>query len=116
MISEDDKIWLTYWCVYGFIKVFDSYEFDFFLEDMTIYFWIKALVYLWLQVPGKLMGSRLIYSFVFKPIYNQFGETLNYYVNRSHEELYDFNKEVGKSLNKMKGAGSALDMAMKMQS
>ena len=93
----------------------DSYEFDFFLEDMTIYFWIKALVYLWLQVPGKWMGSRLIYSYVFKPIYNQFGETLNYYVNRSHEELYDFNKEVGKSLNKMKGAGTALDMAMKMQ-
>ena len=45
---EDDKIWLTYWCVYGFIVVLDKYEFDFFLEDITLYFWIKFGLYLWL--------------------------------------------------------------------
>ena len=45
---EDDKIWLTYWCVYGFIVVLDKYEFDFFLEDMTLYFWFKFGLYLWL--------------------------------------------------------------------
>ena len=60
------------------------------------------------------MGSKLIYKGIFKPIYEQFGDTMNYYVNRSHEELYDFNKEVGDSLKQMKGAGGALKMAMEM--
>ena len=62
------------------------------------------------------MGSKLIYKGIFKPIYEQFGDTMNYYVNRSHEELYDFNKEVGDSLKKMQGAaaGGAVKMAMEM--
>ena len=60
------------------------------------------------------MGSKLIYKGLFKPIYEQFGDTMNYYVNRSHEELYDFNKEVGDSLKQMQGAGGAVKMAMEM--
>ena len=60
------------------------------------------------------MGSKLIYKGIFKPIYEQFGDTMNYYVNRSHEELYDFNKEVGDSLKQMQGAGGAVKMAMEM--
>ena len=113
---DDDKIWLTYWCVYGFITVFDKYEFDFLLEGFNVYILVKVAVYLWLQVPGKWMGSRIIYKYIFKPIYNLCGEDLNYYANRSHEELYDFNKEVSKSLNSMKGVagGAALNMAMTM--
>ena len=60
------------------------------------------------------MGAKIIYQWIFKPIYNLCGEDINYYVNRTHEQMYDFNKEVGTNLKKLKGKASdeALKIAM----
>ena len=58
------------------------------------------------------MGAKIIYQYIFKPIYNVCGDDINYYVNRSHEQMYDFNKDVGKNLTKMKGV--ATDQALKL--
>ena len=45
---DDDKVWLTYWCVYGFIIVIDKYEIDFILEMLPCYFLVKLVLYTWL--------------------------------------------------------------------
>ena len=85
--------------------VADGYAF-WLLEWIPCYYTVKLCVYVWLQMPGRLMGARIIYKGVFAPLYAIFGPTLNYYVNRTHEEMYDFNKEVNKNLTKMQGAAT----------
>ncbi len=61
---DDDKVWLTYWCVYGFIIVIDKYEIDFILEMMPGYFLFKLVLYTWPPIPGKWMGARFVYNWI----------------------------------------------------
>ena len=81
---------------------------------LPCYFLVKLALYTWLQIPGEYMGARLIYQWIFKPIYAMCGKDLNDIVNRTHEQMYDFNKEVSSNLSKMKGqaADEALKIAM----
>ena len=44
---EDDKIWLTYWVVYGFSTTADLYL-SFILQIVPFYYTAKLLFYLWL--------------------------------------------------------------------
>jgi len=74
---EDDKIWLTYWVVYGFTVVADM-NIGWVLSVIPFYYPAKLLFFLWLQLPlGSLMGARVIYRLIFRPIYNVFGRRLN---------------------------------------
>ena len=74
-----------------------------------MYYFLKLCFFIWLQLPGKLMGARIIYRWIFAPIYELFGKQINHAVNRTAEEMYDYNKEVAKSLEDMKG--DAIDKA-----
>jgi receptor expression-enhancing protein 5/6 len=45
--SEDDKIWLTYWCVYGFSS-FADLNIGWILNNFPGYYVFKLLFFLWL--------------------------------------------------------------------
>ena len=48
--EDDDKVWLTYWCVFGASTLFEEFFF-FFLSYIPFYFYVKLGFFLWLMAP-----------------------------------------------------------------
>lgn len=98
---EDDKIWLTYWVVYGFAS-FADLNIRWILNNFPGYYVFKLLFFLWLQLPlGSLMGARILYKLIFKPIYNVFGTRMNAAAKRTSAKMSDYDKLVQQSLVQM---------------
>lgn len=63
--KEDDTLWLTYWVVYAFFKVFESVA-DVVVSWIPFYFFIKLGFLLWCYYPGT-HGASIIYKKVLRP-------------------------------------------------
>ena len=48
--DDDDKVWLTYWCVFGISTLVDEFAF-FLLAFIPFYFYIKLAFFVWLMAP-----------------------------------------------------------------
>ena len=98
---EDDKVWLTYWVVYGF-TCFADLNIGWILNNFPGYYCFKLLFFLWLQLPlGKFMGANIVYKIIFKPVYEIFGKRINSVVKRTSAEMKDYDKIVQKTLSEM---------------
>ena len=86
---EDDKVWLTYWVVYGFV-CFADLNIGWILSHFPGYYIFKLLFFLWLQLPlGPLMGANIMYKLLFKQVYNIFGKRINAAVKRTSAKMND---------------------------
>ncbi|KAF8927512.1 TB2/DP1, HVA22 family-domain-containing protein [Dissophora ornata] len=63
--KEDDKQWLTYWTVYGFVSILESFT-DVLLYWFPFYFMIKTVFLLWLMIP-YFNGAVTVYTRVLRP-------------------------------------------------
>ncbi|KAF9983028.1 ER membrane protein DP1/Yop1 [Modicella reniformis] len=63
--NEDDKQWLTYWTVYGFVSILESFT-DTLLYWFPFYFLIKTIFLLWLMIPA-FNGAVTIYNRILRP-------------------------------------------------
>ena len=48
--EEDDKIWLSYWVIFGVITIVDQF-FWWALEFIPFYFWLRLGFFMWLFMP-----------------------------------------------------------------
>lgn len=67
--SEDDKMWLTYWCVFGIFTLLDEFC-GFIFSYIPFYYYIKLLFFVWMMAP-QTKGAELVYHKVLKPILHQ---------------------------------------------
>ncbi|KAK3828354.1 MAG: TB2/DP1, HVA22 family-domain-containing protein [Benniella sp.] len=63
--KEDDKQWLTYWTVYGFVAILESFT-DVLLYWFPFYFFLKTVFFLWLMVPS-FNGAITVYNRLLRP-------------------------------------------------
>ncbi|KAG0324585.1 ER membrane protein DP1/Yop1 [Dissophora globulifera] len=63
--KEDDRQWLTYWTVYGFVSILESFT-DVLLYWFPFYFMIKTVFLLWLMVPA-FNGAATLYNRILRP-------------------------------------------------
>ncbi|KAI7825139.1 TB2/DP1, HVA22 family-domain-containing protein, partial [Gamsiella multidivaricata] len=63
--TDDDKQWLTYWTVYGFVSILESFT-DILLYWFPFYFFLKTVFLLWLMIPS-FNGAATIYNRVLRP-------------------------------------------------
>lgn len=64
--DEDDKIWLTYWCVFGVFTLVDEFGYII-LNLIPFYFYIKLIFFIWMMNPNT-KGSLIVYNKVLKPL------------------------------------------------
>ena len=64
--DDDDKIWLTYWCVFGVFSLVDEFG-GFILSLIPFYYYIKLTLFIWMMHPSTL-GSTVIYKNVLSPL------------------------------------------------
>ncbi|KAF8926830.1 TB2/DP1, HVA22 family-domain-containing protein [Dissophora ornata] len=62
---DDDKQWLTYWTVYGFVAIIESFT-DILLYWFPFYFFLKTVFLLWLMIPS-FNGAATIYNRILRP-------------------------------------------------
>jgi hypothetical protein len=64
--EDDDKVWLTYWCVFGISTLVDEFAFIL-LSFIPFYFYIKLAFFVWLMAP-QTQGATIIYKSVLRPL------------------------------------------------
>jgi len=64
--KADDKQWLTYWIVFGFFGLIESFT-DFFLYWIPFYFLAKMAFLIWLYYP-ETKGAGIVFDKVIDPI------------------------------------------------
>ncbi|CEM30261.1 unnamed protein product [Vitrella brassicaformis CCMP3155] len=67
--KDDDKLWLTYWVVYGFFSVIEVFA-DYILFWVPFYWMMKLGFLVWLFLP-QTQGSIHMYNNLVKPILTQ---------------------------------------------
>ncbi|KAG0264988.1 ER membrane protein DP1/Yop1 [Mortierella polycephala] len=67
--KDDDKQWLTYWAVYGFVSILESFT-DILLYWLPFYFFLKSVFLLWLMIPS-FNGAAIVYSRILRPFLMQ---------------------------------------------
>ncbi|KAI9493296.1 TB2/DP1, HVA22 family-domain-containing protein [Zychaea mexicana] len=61
----DDKQWLTYWTVIGFVQIVEYFS-DLLLFWVPFYFLIKTVFVLWLALP-QFRGAEILYGRFIRP-------------------------------------------------
>lgn len=64
--DEDDKIWLTYWVVFGTFTLLDEFG-SVVLQFIPFYFYIKLGFFVWMMLP-QTKGSKIVYENVLRPM------------------------------------------------
>ena len=64
--EDDDKVWLTYWCVFGLFQLLDEFAFIL-LSLIPFYFYIKLGFFLWMMAP-QTQGATIIYKSILRPL------------------------------------------------
>ncbi|CAO3681535.1 hypothetical protein G6F70_001753 [Rhizopus microsporus] len=63
--KEDDKQWLTYWTVIGFVQTAEYFS-DLLLYWFPFYYLFKTLLILWLALP-QFRGAEVMYARFLRP-------------------------------------------------
>jgi len=66
--KDDDTRWLTYWVVYAFFTVTESFS-DILLSWFPLYWFAKCLFLVWCMLPISWNGSEIIYRQIIRPYF-----------------------------------------------
>ncbi len=68
--KNDDRLWLTYWIIYGFTMFLDDYA-GFVLQYFPFYYFAKVCFLLWLFNPAT-NGALIVYNNTLKPMLRKY--------------------------------------------
>ena len=72
--KEDDKIWLTYWIIFGSFTLIDDF-FGWALAIIPYFFWIKLAFFLYLLAP-QTRGALIVYHNAVQPFLNKYRQDI----------------------------------------
>jgi receptor expression-enhancing protein 5/6 len=67
--KEDDKVWLTYWMIFGLFNVVETF-FGFIFYFVPYFDWIRLGFFIWLLAP-QFNGAKVLYESVLKTLLNE---------------------------------------------
>ena len=68
--EDDDKLFLTYWVVYGLFSVFDVFT-SFLINKIPFYYTFKLAFLIWMFMPN-FKGSIYVYNIVIGPLFRKY--------------------------------------------
>ncbi len=68
--EDDDKLFLTYWVVYGLFSVFDIFT-SFLINKIPFYYTFKLAFLIWMFMPN-FKGSIYVYNIVIGPLFRKY--------------------------------------------
>jgi receptor expression-enhancing protein 5/6 len=73
--ADDDKQWLTYWVVFGFMSLVDQFA-GVFLTMIPFYYVLKIIILIWLFHPHT-QGAITIYDHFIYPLWKEHEEKID---------------------------------------
>ena len=89
--EEDDKVWLTYWMVFGVLNVLETF-FGFIFWIIPYWGWIRLGLFVWLLLP-QFRGSKVIYDSLVKPLMEKNKELIQSWISKAKEAAEKAAKE-----------------------
>ena len=78
--ENDDKIWLSFWCVYGIFQTVEMF-FGFILSFIPFYSWIRLVFFIYLMHP-ETQGAEVMYRRFFSPFLKQHQKQIEEFVGK----------------------------------
>lgn len=75
--KDDDKVWLTYWIVFGMFTVLETF-FGFIFWFIPYWSWIRLGLFIWLLLPN-FNGAQIIYENVLKVLLRNNKDLIQHY-------------------------------------
>ncbi len=85
--AEDDKQWLTYWCIFGFLSVIDDFGCCI-LNYIPYYYFIKVCILIWLFNPAT-QGASVLYNKVVSPLLKKYDAQIQEFSKMINEVYSD---------------------------
>ena len=78
--KDDDKIWLTYWMVFGLFNVAETY-FGFVFYFIPYWDWLRLILFIWLLHP-QFNGSKVLYDSVIRKLLDQNKDLIQKWISK----------------------------------
>ncbi len=88
--ADDDKMWLTYWIVFGCFSIVDQFA-GFILRFIPFYYVLKVSLLIWMFHPSSLGSISLYENFVYP------------FLKKYESKLDEMEKNMGSKLQEAKG-------------
>ena len=89
--KSDDKVWLTYWMVFGLINVSETF-FGFVFACIPYWDWLRAVVFIWLLLP-QFNGSKVIYDTVIRKLLDENKDLIQGWISKVSSAAADVKKQ-----------------------
>ena len=103
--DEDDKVWLSYWMIFGIYTVLETF-FGFIFYFIPYWTLIRSALFMWLLLP-QFKGSQTVYEQVLRPLLKANQDLIEKYAQQMTSTLQEAQEQAKKE------AASAVSDAMK---
>ncbi|KAI7864442.1 TB2/DP1, HVA22 family-domain-containing protein [Spinellus fusiger] len=93
--TEDDKQWLTYWTVIGFVQLVEYFS-DILLYWFPFYYLFKTLFILWLALP-QFRGAEILYARSLRPFLLNAQSDIDHHTDSIRSKVGNFASELSQS-------------------
>ncbi|KAI8082889.1 TB2/DP1, HVA22 family-domain-containing protein [Halteromyces radiatus] len=93
--NNDDKQWLTYWTVIGFVQLLEYFS-DILLYWFPFYYLFKTLFVLYLVLP-QFRGAELLYGRFLRPVLLNTRNSVDKHAHELKEKVHDLASSASKS-------------------
>jgi len=76
--DSDDKVWLTYWMVFGVFNVLETF-FGFIFWFIPYWSWLRLGLFVWLLLP-QFNGAKVIYEKGIRPMLSSHKDTIDKWI------------------------------------
>lgn len=116
--DEDDKVWLTYWMVFGVFNVLETF-FGFIFYFIPYWDWIRLALFVWLLLPN-FNGAKVIYDQVLQPLLKQNKDLIQEWIAKTSTAATDLQQaakdEARKAATDPNVLAKGLEISSKVQS
>jgi receptor expression-enhancing protein 5/6 len=93
--ADDDKIWLTYWIVFGFLEVAETF-FGFVFYFVPYYSYIRVALFVWLI---QFNGAETLYSTVLRDLLRKNKDLIQSFIKRAQDTTESVAKKAATDLS-----------------
>ena len=112
--EDDDKVWLTYWMVFGVLNVLETFV-PFIFWFIPYWGWLRLVLFVWLLTP-QFKGAETVYNTAVKPLLAANKQLIEDWVNAAKEAAEQAAQEAReKALNDPALIAQAVSLANKGQ-
>uniref|UniRef100_A0A7S3I5I5 Receptor expression-enhancing protein n=1 Tax=Favella ehrenbergii TaxID=182087 RepID=A0A7S3I5I5_9SPIT len=99
--KDDDKVWLTYWMVFGLFNVAETF-FGFVFYFIPYWDWLRLVLFIWLLLP-QFNGSKVLYETVIRKLLDQNKDLIEMWISKVSSAATEVKKQ---GLEQAKAAAS----------